>query len=99
MAANRGKFYSLISFLWVAIAYEITEKPQENLLKYVINTMLGKSQKGLNSWDDIGIIAPTYFIRYLYLMNLFNTLIMVVLSLLLIFFRHKVEKKLKTGSQ
>ncbi|KOP67284.1 hypothetical protein AMS62_20065 [Bacillus sp. FJAT-18019] len=87
-------FYSLISFLWVAIAYKITEKPQENLLKYIINTMLGKPQEGLNSWDEIGIMAPTHFIRYLYLMNFLNTLIMVVVALLLIFFRHKAEKKL-----
>jgi len=88
-------FYSLISFFWVAIAYKITEKPQEHLMKYVINTMFGKSQEGLNSWDGIGIVAPTQFIRFLYLMNLFNTLVMVVSAFLLIFFRHKVEKKLK----
>jgi hypothetical protein len=88
-------FYSFISFFWVAIAYEINEKPNEHLLSYILKTIIGNSQEGLNSWDGVGILAPTHIIRFLYLMNLFDTLFMVVVVLLLILLKHILDKKVK----
>ncbi|MFD3258115.1 hypothetical protein ACE3MQ_05840 [Paenibacillus lentus] len=86
--------YALISFLWVAIAYQITEEPQEQLLNYVINTILGKSQEGLITWDSVGIIAPLHYIRSLYMFNLYNAFTMLVLALILIVIKQITDKKL-----
>lgn len=85
-------FYSLFSFLWVAIAYQRTEEPQEQLMDYVIGTILGKPQYAL-TWDSIGIIAPLHYIRSLYLFNLINAFIMLVLVFILFAIKQIIDKK------
>ncbi len=84
-------FYSFSSFVWVAITYKLIEKPQEQLFGYALDVLLGR-QVGI--WDGVGMIAPIHFIRFLYLINFYNTFIMAAFAVIILYLKRTVDKKL-----
>jgi hypothetical protein len=88
-------FYSVIIFLWVLNSTNSPQIPAEQLMGGMTDLFSGESQDTVNPLISFAMgFALNSLLTDIYVINLYNATIMVILSLLLIFLKYKLDKKI-----
>lgn len=87
--------YSLVTFLWVINAAKSPEILAQTIVSYMQNLSSGGSEELTNL--GIQTASATVF-RQIYLLNIYNAFIMAIPTLILIFLKYIVDKKIRNFS-